>query len=785
LVEFTERLGYVNADFHKQIYAALEDMKIKRLLIILPPGHGKSTCVTVNYPLWRVGNDHNYRCIAASYAKDFVASFLREITGRMQSPEYIQDCKFGELKPQRGGAQVGYKWASNEIIVQRPIIHKDPTFTALGTGQGTIGRRAHDLIADDIVDEDHAYSETLRERLWSWWKNEFLTRLEPNGRVIVVGCLPGRAKVLMADGNWKCIRDVQQGELVWSRDGDTLHQAKVLAQIPQGESQTIEVQTARHSLRATPNHPFLMLENGGAVWKKAEQLRIGDKIVTLSQVPRETSKRDINGRFLRREQFWLLGFLFGDGWIHHSPGRIQGFDVAKSAYPELNQRVCSTIEHWFDKRPVESKHGYYVVSSSRAARILINLGFDGSAKTKRIPKWIFTTRTSYRRAFLQGLVDSDGHKFLRGYGYRIELSNKDLIEDVYWLALTSGVRPGKILHRARLIRAPHSHKEQLSETWSIALTFIKRQRYGCGMMAWERVEAVLPGITEPVYDLTIEGTSSFIANGYVVHNTRVHFLDLYGRLLKEKDENDNPLWHTIILPAYDKQLAPLWEAKWPLATLLGIKRELGSPVFTAKYLGDPTPQEGATLKREWLNYWSDEAEDKSKRVYKLPVRDKLRIYQAWDLAISEDPSADWTVGLTLGVDMEGGIYLLHYERDHWDFPTQVKQVQVQAQIWNPLKIAIESNAYQKALPQALRAGLLPIVEVKQTRDKIMRIQELAPHFENGAIRISRSHDEFLLEYLQFPKGEHDDILDALHLAFSQVKVPAADLSRLGSWKIGD
>jgi predicted phage terminase large subunit-like protein len=267
-----------------------------------------------------------------------------------------------------------------------------------------------------------------------------------------------------------------------------------------------------------------------------------------------------------------------------------------------------------------------------------------------------------------------------------------------------------------------------------------------------------------------------------VVGTRVHFLDLYGRLLKEKDENGNPLWLAIILPAYDKELKPLWELKWPLQALLGIKRELGSPVFTAKYLGDPTPQEGATLKREWLNWWSDEAEDKSKRVYKLPIRDKLRIYQAWDLAISEDPSADWTVGLTLGVGMEGGLYLLDYVRDHWDFPTQMKKVEEQARLWRPLKIAIESNAYQKALPQALRGGLLPVVEVKQTKNKIMRIQELAPYFENGTMRISPSQDEFLLEYLQFPKGEHEDILDALHLAFSQVRQPI-NLTHSGSWKI--
>jgi predicted phage terminase large subunit-like protein len=103
------------------------------------------------------------------------------------------------------------------------------------------------------------------------------------------------------------------------------------------------------------------------------------------------------------------------------------------------------------------------------------------------------------------------------------------------------------------------------------------------------------------------------------------------------------------------------------------------------------------------------------------------------------------------------------------FPAQIKQVEAQAAAWKPYRIAIESNAYQRALPQWLRQGLLPVVEVKQSKDKVLRLTELAPYFENGTLRMNPKQEEFLLEYLQFPKGAHDDILDALHLALSTAK----------------
>ena len=418
---FSELLGYKNANHHRAIYRRLRDPRVRRLLIIMPPGHGKSTCVTVNYPLWAVGRNSNLRIIVASHTKDFVASFIREITARMESQEYKE--VFGDLKPARPN-----KWAQNEIIVERSAILKDPTFVALGTEQATIGRRADIAICDDVVDEDYASSEALRARLRTWFKKELVERLEPDGRLIVVG-------------------------------------------------------------------------------------------------------------------------------------------------------------------------------------------------------------------------------------------------------------------------------------------------------------------------------------------TRWHFADLYSELLKDES------YEKLIYPALDEENNPLWPDRWPLEVLAARRQEIGPIMWSAQYLCNPTPIEGGVLKGEWLHYWHPTNEDPAKRIYKLPPREKLQIFQGWDLAISEDPTADWTVGLTLGIAQDGASYVLDYYRGHIDFPAQVSQVEAQAAAWKPEKIAIESNAYQRALPQWLKRGLLPVVQVKQTKEKIARITGLAPYFENGTIRIEKEHEDLIMEYLQFPRGQHDDILDALDLAF--------------------
>ena len=98
---------------------------------------------------------------------------------------------------------------------------------------------------------------------------------------------------------------------------------------------------------------------------------------------------------------------------------------------------------------------------------------------------------------------------------------------------------------------------------------------------------------------------------------------------------------------------------------------------------------------------------------------------------------------------------------------------------DPLQIGIESNAYQKALPQQLLENtMLPIKEVNRTKDKVTRISSGFIHFENGKVLLPDKHPElenFVNEYVYFPAGKHDDMLDSMELALQLLKEPCWDL----------
>jgi predicted phage terminase large subunit-like protein len=118
--------------------------------------------------------------------------------------------------------------------------------------------------------------------------------------------------------------------------------------------------------------------------------------------------------------------------------------------------------------------------------------------------------------------------------------------------------------------------------------------------------------------------------------------------------------------------------------------------------------------------------------------------------------------------MEGVIYVLDIARGHWDFPTIMKRVEADALAWKPIKIGIESNGFQRMIGQGLQPKLLPIIDIKQSRNKEERIRSLSPNFENGRIRISKAMDDLILEYLHFPRGETVDILDALEMGVRMI-----------------
>lgn len=155
----------------------------------------------------------------------------------------------------------------------------------------------------------------------------------------------------------------------------------------------------------------------------------------------------------------------------------------------------------------------------------------------------------------------------------------------------------------------------------------------------------------------------------------------------------------------------------------------------------------------------------------------LRIVQAVDPAIGLTHRADYFVMATVGMEwaIQGRpIFILDIFRDRITFPEQPRVIESQFLKWQPfgaMYVAIESIFYQSALIQAMRIrGRVPIREINRrlgnrvSPDKETRAASLQARYEQGQIHHPPNApwlDDFEEELLSFPRGEHDDQVDAV------------------------
>lgn len=251
----------------------------------------------------------------------------------------------------------------------------------------------------------------------------------------------------------------------------------------------------------------------------------------------------------------------------------------------------------------------------------------------------------------------------------------------------------------------------------------------------------------------------------IVIMQRLHPEDLTGHLLEEQG------WTLLCLPAVapdDQEIAVgegqyhLWrkgevlhEAREPLTILEQIKRQLGADTFNAQYLQAPMPDTGNLLKRSWLQNYEI-----------APVSQPGdQVVQSWDTAMKATDTSDYSVCLTFLVRNKNQYYLTDLYRDRPEFPDLAKLVMLQAQKAKADAILIEDSASGTSLIQTVRrAGLQGVVAMKPTADKATRMYGQTPKLEAGSLFIPKSAPwlaEFLMEYLAFPKGRHDDQVDCL------------------------
>ncbi len=197
----------------------------KRVIVSMPPRHGKSLKVSQIFPCFVLGNRPKTQIIQTGYSHDISLEQSRHARDLFVS-ENCRDVFPGVYyTPQRA--------SQNRIPVEKQAAHEWGTlqggrYYSVGVGGGLTGRGADIALIDDLVkNREEAESPTIREKIWNWYRSTLYTRLSPQGAIILVMTrwhpddLAGRLLKEMKDGGeaWDVIElpaiDDSSGDALW------------------------------------------------------------------------------------------------------------------------------------------------------------------------------------------------------------------------------------------------------------------------------------------------------------------------------------------------------------------------------------------------------------------------------------------------------------------------------------------------------------------------------------------------------------------------------------------
>jgi predicted phage terminase large subunit-like protein len=178
--------GYRDAPHHRLIARKLEQVErgeISRLMITMPPRHGKSMLASEFFPAWYLGRNPDHYVIAATYSQELADDFGRKVRNQISDPAY------GAIFP--GVGLKSDSTSSRRFHVTQPLdtlqTSQDGAYFAVGVGGPLTGRGAHLMLIDDPVkNREEADSETIRKKTKDWYTSTAYTRLMPGGRIVVI-----------------------------------------------------------------------------------------------------------------------------------------------------------------------------------------------------------------------------------------------------------------------------------------------------------------------------------------------------------------------------------------------------------------------------------------------------------------------------------------------------------------------------------------------------------------------------------------------------------------------
>lgn len=175
-LEYTSNRSWQYAEHLGLLCQKLQEVErgnLLRLMVFMPPRHGKSEVISRGFPPWFLGRNPKKDIILTSYSAELAHDFSRQ--GRNRMRDWSEEI-------------FGYELAADSSkITEWRIAGYGGGMKAAGVEGSITGKGAHVAIIDDpIKNWADAQSKTKRDNVWSWYQSTLLTRLAPRGAIVLV-----------------------------------------------------------------------------------------------------------------------------------------------------------------------------------------------------------------------------------------------------------------------------------------------------------------------------------------------------------------------------------------------------------------------------------------------------------------------------------------------------------------------------------------------------------------------------------------------------------------------
>lgn len=159
------------------LVSALEQVErgeVKRLMVSMPPRHGKSLFCSQLFPAWALGRDPRRLLIGASHSQELADTFGRRVRN------LLLDDRFRAVFP-------GCRLSDDSAAAHRFDTEGGGSYFGVGRGGGLTGRGGDIIVIDDPVkDTQETSSPVIRQSLKDWYSAVVHTRLQPGGAIVIV-----------------------------------------------------------------------------------------------------------------------------------------------------------------------------------------------------------------------------------------------------------------------------------------------------------------------------------------------------------------------------------------------------------------------------------------------------------------------------------------------------------------------------------------------------------------------------------------------------------------------